>query len=94
MEKWPSLALMVIALVLIWVAAVVVLAGRGHKAAWLAGLLGFPILVAVLLALDPSFRGAAGRDYLTTGAIVAALIWVMAGLASAGAWFIGKRARS
>ena len=79
---------------MLWAASVVVLAGRGYKAPWLAALLAFPLVIAVVFALEPSFQGPASRDYLTTGAVVAGLIWVMAGLASAAAWFIGKRARS
>ena len=85
---------MIVVIIFFWVAAVVILAGRGYKASWLAGLLAFPLIVAVLFALEPSFRGPGGRDYMLTGAVVAAVLWVMTGLASVVAWFIGKRMRS
>lgn len=84
---------MMVAIVLLWAAAVVALAGRGHKVPWLAALLAFPLIVGVVLVLDPSFRGPGSREYLTTGAVVAGIVWAMAGLASTAAWFIGKRAR-
>ena len=84
---------MMVALVLLWMAAVVVLAVRGHKAPWLATLLAFPLLFGLMLALDSSFRGPGSRDYLTTSAVVAGVVWVMAGVASTVAWFVGKRAR-
>ena len=84
---------MMVAIVLLWAAAVVALAGRGYKAAWLATLLAFPLLVGIVLALDPSFRGPGSREYLTTGAVMAGIVWAMVGLASTAAWFIGKRAR-
>lgn len=85
---------MIVAIVLLWVAAVIVLAGRGHKALWLVALIAFPLVVGAGFVLEPSFRGPASGDYVTVGAVVAGVIWVMAGLASAAAWFIGNRARS
>ena len=84
---------MVAAIVLLWLAAVVVLAGLGYKVAWLAALLSFPLLIGIVFALEPSFRGSGSRDYVTMGAVVAGMIWIMASLASTVAWFIGNRKR-
>lgn len=84
---------MIVATILLWVVAVFVLAGRGYKFPWLAALLAFPLLTGVVFALDPSFRGPDSRDYLPTGAVVAGMVWMVAGLASTVAWFMGKRVR-
>lgn len=84
---------MVVAIVLLWAVAVSSLAVRGHRGPWLAALLAFPIAIWVVFALEPSFRGPSGRDYLTTGAVVAGIVWVTVGLASTVAWLVGKRVR-
>ena len=84
---------MIVAVAGLWFIAVIILAGRGLLRPWLAALLAYPILIGVLFAFEPSFRGSGGRDYLTFGAVVACVVWAIAGLASGAAWFIGKRAR-
>jgi hypothetical protein len=84
---------MIVAAVGLWFIAVVFLAGRGLLRPWLAALLAYPVFVGILFALEPSFRGPGGRDYLTFGAVVACVVWAIGGLASGGAWLIGKRAR-
>jgi hypothetical protein len=84
----------IVAIVLLWGAGVVLLAGRGLKRAWLAGLAAFLPLCALLFYLEPSFRGPRGRDYLNVALVVAALVWAAAAVVSVIAWFVGARRRT
>jgi drug/metabolite transporter (DMT)-like permease len=62
---------------LLWLVAVAVLARRGRREPWLAALFGFPAIVGVMFAIEPSFRGDANRDYLVAGAVLAGVVWVL-----------------
>ena len=80
----------VVLIIVLWVAGVVILAGRGLKTTWLAGLLSFPLACALLFVLDPSLRA---PDYRGVALTVAGLVWGMIAVASVAAWFIGARIR-
>ena len=80
-------------LVLLWAAGAVALAGHGMKRAWLAALLAFPLVCAVLFALEPSF-GAGGGEYLRVAVFVACHLWAGTALISALAWFALGRTRA
>lgn len=84
---------MMVAFALLWLAAVVVLAGRGMRAWWFVAVLAFPVVIGAMFALEPSFRGENGRIYLRTAIVVAVAVWVVGALASTAAWFLGRRLR-
>ena len=77
--------------VLLWAALAVLLAARGWTRAWLASLIAFPLLAALLLLLDPSLQGPGARAYRSVGTGAAALVWAAGALASAAAWLLAGR---
>lgn len=84
---------MMVAFALLWLAAVVVLAGRGMRAWWFAAIVAFPPVIGAMFALEPSFRGESGRIYLKTAIVVAVAVWVIGALASTAAWYLARRPR-